>query len=147
MTSVATPTHTATTVRARRAFIVLAAVTSALAGWAVAAPLFGVDLTVHLGNNQPPMTIGPGPVIATALAASLAGWASLTVLERFTVRPRTIWTTTAIIVLLVSFGPLGVADASNAAKATLASLHLIVAAVLIPGLTRPSTSNPHGEHR
>lgn len=149
MTTIATSTQaqTATHERVRRAVTVLAGVASTLAVWAVAALLLGIDLTVKMGHGQPPIVIGFGAVAATSLAASLAGWASLAALERFTSKARTIWTTVAIVVLLVSFVPLAAVDASAAAKVTLASLHLVVATVLVVGLTRPLTGHPHGARR
>lgn len=146
MRTIATPTQLQTMrpTRTRRAVTVLVAVASALAVWAVAVSLLGVDLSIASGHDQPPMLIGFGAVAATSLAASLAGWASLAVLERFNDRARTIWTTTAIVVLLVSLAPVAAVDTSGAATATLALLHLIVATVLILGLTRPLTGTRHG---
>lgn len=146
MRTIATPAQLQTTThtRTRRAVTVLIAVAGVLAVRAVAASLLGVDLSVTTGHGQPPMMIGFGAVAATSLAASLAGWASLATLERFSDRARTIWTSTAIVVLLVSFAPLAAVDASGAATVTLALLHVIVATVLILGLTRPLTGFLHG---
>lgn len=144
MSTIATPTQLHTATRKRRVVTALLAVASALAVWAVAAALLGVDLSVTMGHGQPPMTIGFGAVAATSLAASLAGWAALAVLERFSDHARAIWTTTAIVVLLASFAPLTVVDASGAATTTLALLHVVVAIVLILGLTRPLAGFLHG---
>lgn len=140
--------RTTTHVRIRRAATVLVVVASALAARAVVASLLGVDLTVGMGHGQPPMMIGFGLVAATSLVAALAGWASLAALEWFSRRARAIWITVAIVVLLVSFAPLAALDAAGAAKAALVSMHLVVAAVLILGLTRrPLTSHLNGARR
>jgi Family of unknown function (DUF6069) len=84
-------------------------------------------------------------VIAAVLAA-LAGWGLLALLERFTARPRTIWTAIAVLVGLLSLvGPLStIASTTVANGLSLALMHLAVAAVLIPGLaaTAPSLPRP-----
>ena len=80
-------------------------------------------------------TVGPGAVAAAGLLAGLAAWALLALLERVLARPGRAWTVIAVVVLAVSLaGPLGAAGAAGAA--VLAGLHLVVAAVLVPGLGR-----------
>lgn len=120
--------------RRNRVTAVGAAVAAALVVWVVAAPVLRVDLAVPSGTQT--MQIGVGLVIVNALVAALAGWALLALLERFTSRPRTVWTVVAVLTLLVSFnGPLVAAGAaSTATKLTLAAMHLAVGAVLIPML-------------
>lgn len=125
---------------ARRAVTVFSAVAAAALTWAIAVPLLNTDLTLTIGD-QSPSTVGIGPVIVTSLVATLAGWASLTALERFSSHARAIWTAVATTALLVSFAPLVAAEATTAAKATLALLHVVVATVLIPGLTRQPTAH------
>lgn len=142
----ATPTqlHITNSTRARRIVTVLVAVVGALAVRAIAGPALGVDVSVTTGPGRAPMAIGFGAVTATSLAAALAGWASLAIVERFSDRARTLWATTATVVLLASLVPVAMVEASGAATATLALLHLVVAAVLIPGLTRSLSRFPHG---
>lgn len=61
-------------------------------------------------------------------------------LERFTSHARTVWTTIALITLALSLsGPLS-GGVSTATKMALAGMHLAAAAVLIPMLTRRSSS-------
>jgi hypothetical protein len=79
-------------------------------------------------------------VADTSLVAALAGWGLLALLERFTARPRTIWTAIAVLVGLLSLaGPLSTLASTTAANAlALALMHLAVAAVLIPILAGTS---------
>lgn len=120
-----------------RAFAVTAAVLAALAVWAGAVPLLGVQLLVRtMPGSSNTQTIGAGFVLAVSLLASLLGWSLLAALERLTQRAATIWTVAASVVLLLSLaGPL-TAAVTTGGKLTLVLLHLGVAAVLIPLLRR-----------
>ncbi|MGC5289231.1 DUF6069 family protein [Micromonospora sp. DT231] len=72
-----------------------------------------------------------------ALIASLAGWAMLALLERLLPRTaRRNWTITALAVLLMSFAPVAAPGMDSATRLTLAAMHVAVAAVLIPAMTR-----------
>lgn len=120
-----------------RGLVVVAAGSAALAGWLVTVPLLGVDLRVQPGGG-PVQTVGAATVLVTSLTAALAAWALLALLERSTRRARTTWTVVATLVLLLSVaGPLTSA-VTAAAGFALAALHLLVGAVLIPGLRRTS---------
>ncbi|MEW9531040.1 DUF6069 family protein [Microbispora sp. NPDC049125] len=111
----------------RRLTALLLAPAAALAVWAVADPLLGVDLRVVTGGAT--TRVGPAAVLATAFAAALLGLGLLAALERLTAQARTIWTITAAAVLVVSLaGPLG--GVTTGAKVTLACMHLVVAAAL-----------------
>ncbi len=105
---------------------------AALALWALAGPVAGVAPTVRLDGAVRP--VGPGAVAAASLLAGLAGWALLALLERVLKRPGRTWTVIAVAVLVLSLpGP--ITDAADIASAAiLTGMHLIVAAVLIPGL-------------
>ncbi|WP_205746000.1 DUF6069 family protein [Egibacter rhizosphaerae] len=119
---------------AARALTVGGAVVAALAVWALAVAVIGVELQVEPGTTEPE-TVGPAMVTIASLAAGLAGWGLLALLERLTSRARGVWTATALAALLMSLaGPL--AGVSAAATATLAAMHVAVAAVLVPGLRR-----------
>lgn len=121
--------------RRARALVVLAATGAGLLGWAVAGPIAGIHLAVRLGPTAPVQHIGPGAVVIAALLTGLASWALVAVLERFTAKARTIWTTGALITLVLSLtGPL--AGLTTAATIALIGLHLLVATVLIAGLRR-----------
>jgi hypothetical protein len=115
--------------RRRRLLAVTGATAAALAAWTLTGPVAGIDMTVHSGETV--QAIGPGAVITASLVAGLAAWASLAVLERFVTRPRRTWSAIALTVFVLSLaGPL-VGGVDTASKATLAGLHVIVAAVLI----------------
>ncbi|GAA1579966.1 hypothetical protein GCM10009789_37180 [Kribbella sancticallisti] len=117
--------------------VALAAVAPAVV-WLVA-KVAGADMEVTMGG-QPTMRIGLPLVVITALVVSLAGWAAFSMLRRVTSRARTAWTVLSSIVLLVSFGPVLSAQASTGTALALASMHLAVAAVLIPGLRRATAA-------
>lgn len=120
-----------------RGLAVGAAAGAALVGWLVTVPLLGVDLRVQPGGGAV-QTIGAATVLVVTLVAAVAAWALLALLERLTPRARATWTLVAAGVLLLSLaGPLTGA-VTAAAGFALAALHLLVGAVLIPGLRRTS---------
>ena len=119
----------------QRALVVAAASGAAVVGWTLAVPLLGVDLQVRSGTGGD-QSVGLTAVVAASLTAGALGWALLALLERRTARARTVWTTAAAAVLLLSLlGPLTGARTASAAV-TLLALHCVVAAVLIVGLRR-----------
>src|SRR6266705_1876827 len=132
MTTPAEPTHP--TRRRSRATAVAAAVLAPAAVWLAAVPLLGVDLQVDQPSGRPPAQITLPLVLATALAASLAGWGLLALLERLTRRARAIWTATAVVALVVSFAPLLAPGTPTTSRVVLALMHLSVAGNLIPSL-------------
>jgi hypothetical protein len=138
MTAPAHTTHASpasTTRRRARAIAVLAAVLVPAGIWLVAVPLLGYELRApQLGG--PPAEVSLPLVVVGALAASLLGWGLLALLERRTHRARTIWTVIALTVLVVSFTPLLDPEIATPTRIVLALMHVAVAAVLIPGLTR-----------
>ncbi|MPZ59763.1 MAG: hypothetical protein GEU93_00425 [Propionibacteriales bacterium] len=107
----------------------------------ITVPLLGIELAVAM-NGQSPMTIGLLPVVVSSLVAALAGWAALAGLERLTARARPIWAVIAVLALLVSLVPPVSMGESWSARVALSAMHILVAAVLIPGLPRrgPSVS-------
>lgn len=120
--------------RVRRLFAVMGAAVAAVAVWVLAVPVGGIELTVWMGAGTQP--VGPAAVVLASLAAGLAGWALLAVLERVTAKAGRIWTITALAVLALSLtGPLGSATGS-AATLVLLLMHLVVGAVVVLGLTR-----------
>lgn len=124
--------------RRTRALAVAAATLTALAVWAVAAPLAGADLTVRTGSGT--QEVGPASVVIASVFIGLAGWALLATLERFTTKARTAWTATAVVVLLLSLtGPL-TSGLTAGTTVALATMHLVVAAVLVPILVRSATA-------
>ncbi len=126
----------ATRVSARTAVAaVLGATAAAVAIWAVATAA-GAELTVRFGVGQPIQKVTVINVVVAALVGSLAGWGLLALLRRFTVKARTIWTVTAIVVALFSLGGPLTAIASTGTKVALVAMHLAVATVLIVLLRR-----------
>jgi hypothetical protein len=122
----------------RRIRAVVGAVGLAGAIWTIAVPLLGHRLIVTGGPaGRESLDIGLAPVVVIALLACLAGWAVLALLERLLPRnARRIWTITALAVLLMSFAPLLAPGMDTATRLTLGALHVAVAAVLIPAMTR-----------
>jgi uncharacterized protein DUF6069 len=120
--------------RHRRWVTVVVAMAAGIAAWTVLHPFMGVDLEVRTGGDSV-REVSQLAVALTSLVVGLAGWATLAALERFTRRPRTVWTVVAAAVLTLSLlGPLGAPAAG--AKAGLVVLHLVVGGVLLFGLAR-----------
>ncbi|WP_454197102.1 DUF6069 family protein [Nocardia sp. Marseille-Q1738] len=103
--------------------------------WAAARSL-GVELRVDTRNGQPAQVVGLPLVAGSTLVVSLLASAARKWLDRLTDRAPAAWTLLAATVLLVSLAPLTYIQASGSAKATLALMHLAVAAVLVPLLAR-----------
>ncbi|GAA4415238.1 hypothetical protein GCM10023169_01370 [Georgenia halophila] len=126
-------TTAATAARSSRSHRLGVAIVAGLAGfvvWLIAVPL--LDIEILTGSPDGGSVVGPGAVLVSGIAASLAGWCVLALLERFTARPRRTWTIVALAVLVLSMsGPL-METQSTAAAATLVAMHLAVAAVAIP---------------
>lgn len=118
------------------------AVLAAVAVWALAVHAFGVTLRAP-GTGGAAADIGVGHVVAASAVASLAGWAALALLERWTLRAARIWTGLALGVLVVSLGgPLSGTGISVGNRVALLALHLAVAAVLVPLLSRSARRGP-----
>lgn len=136
----ATALHDALSARRGRARgIAVAAATVAPAVVWAAAGVLGTALAVQM-PGQPTMVIGLPVVLTTALAASLAGWAALALLERLTSRSRAAWTVLAGAALLASLGPIFQTDATAATRLVLVLMHIAVASVLIPALRRTTAA-------
>src|SRR5687767_14391663 len=88
-----------------------AAVAGAVLVWLLAVPVAGMDLLVRPGQGAE-QHVGVASVALVSLLASLLGWGLLAALERlWPRRARTIWTTVALVVLLLSLaGPLTAAS-------------------------------------
>jgi hypothetical protein len=97
------------------------------------AQLAGAELRVK-PSGQAATVVGLPIVVITVLVIGAAAWGLLALLERFTSRAITIWTWTAIVVLLLSFSAPLTAEATTAARGWLIAMHLAVGAILIPML-------------
>ena len=118
-----------------RALCAAGGAAAAAIAWAVEAPLLGIRLTVRFGAMAP-QTVVAGQVVGAAVVAGLLGWLLLAALDRRAARVRTTWTAAALLVLAVSLAvPLAAATTTSAAVG-LVVLHLVVGAVVIPGLAR-----------
>jgi len=122
--------------RSRLAVVGVAAL-AALADWAILGPLAGISLEARQGGTQ---HIGAAAVVVSTVFVALAGWALLAILERRTPRARNIWTVVAAIVCTTSLGSPLTNGIGLGAKLGLASLHLVVGAVVILGLRRTALS-------
>ncbi|MFV2117104.1 DUF6069 family protein [Streptomyces sp. Act-28] len=119
--------------RRRRLRVTTLAALAPVPVWLVAEPLLGHRLRITDGEQA--LNIDAVPVVVAALLASFSGWGLLAALERFGVRrARAIWTGVAGVVLAVSFLPFAGDGMDGGTRASLALMHLVVAAVLIPGL-------------
>ncbi len=88
------------------------------------------------GDEQ---VIGFAPVILVTALVGLAAWGLLALLELITPRAKTIWTTVAVAVFLLSLlGPLG-SGVDGASKLALALLHVGAAGTIIPLMRRSAT--------
>lgn len=127
------PLTTQPTRRLQRLAAVPASILSALILWAIATQAGGVDLrSPAFSATQHPAAVGAGLVAVAAALAALAAWVLLAVLERTSRHPRRAWTTIAVVALVVSLGaPLSGHGIAGADRATLACLHLVVAATVI----------------
>ncbi|WP_149263064.1 DUF6069 family protein [Actinomadura sp. K4S16] len=128
-----------TTARRRgRAITIAAGAAGALVLWAVNDPWAGSALTVHQGDST--RHIGPAAVVGAALAAGLAAWGLLALLERTVRQPARTFRIIALITLPLSLaGPLG-SGADTSSRLALLDMHLTVGAALIIGL-------PHRRNR
>jgi hypothetical protein len=122
-------------VTGRRALTVGTAVVAAVLVWTVAGPIAGADLTVRSGGGTQHVNLVD--VVLATLVAGLVAWGLRALLDKLTRRPGPVWTVSAAIALVLSVvGPLSATHAS--AMAILTLLHLLVAGILIAGLSRPA---------
>jgi len=116
-----------------RVLPIIAAVVGTVVVWLVAHSVLDVALKVKSGDTVQDVSIAS--VIIVTLVVGLLAWALLAVLERVTKAARTVWTTIGVVFFLLSLlGPLGAVGSS--AKLSLACMHLVAAAIIIPGLGR-----------
>jgi len=127
--------------------VVLAAPLGALAVWAVAVPLVGVELAV------PGSTVGPAAIGVCAALVVLAAWPVRTLFARRADRAGLDpcaapvgWRVTCAVILAVSLlGPIGASSAG--AVIALSVVHGVVGAIVVGGLDprrarRASTLSP-----
>lgn len=138
---------------AARAVTVGLTVAAALVTWFIARQLLDIDIHAPAMSGQLPAQITTTKVVASSATAALAAWALLAVLERITHDALPIWRFTAAGVFLLSLlPPLTGQGISTASRTALTILHVGVAGILIPGLSRTArgasptqTATPHQE--
>ena len=123
-----------------RALVVVAAIVAPVLLWSLITYAFSQDITVpESPGSDIRHKLEFAPVLVTAVAAVLAGWGLLALLERLVPkRALTIWTTIALIVLV---GTLPYMPGFTITERLLLGLvHLVLAGILILGLRRTSTA-------
>jgi hypothetical protein len=128
-----TKTTRETTNTQARFALVASAVISTMLVWLVAA-LLGLEASVTMNGTV--QSISGISVALTATVAGLGAWTVKAILDRLLRNPTPVWMTISVAVGLLSLaGPLTMATAP-AASAVLVVMHLVPAAILIPGLAR-----------
>ncbi len=122
-----------------RLAVVGVTVAAALAVWAILSPLAGLTLDAQQGGR---MHIGAASVFFASAAIAFAAWGLLAILERRTINARTVWTVVAGITCITSLSSPVFNGIGLGAKLGLASLHLVVGAVVIVGFRRTALSAP-----
>src|SRR4051812_4434589 len=89
------------------------------------------------GATEAHQFIVPEIAVFTAFFA-LLGWGSLALLERVTHHAKVVWTMLAGTVLVLSYVPIGIEQATPATKAMLTVIHTVVAVALVPMLRTPA---------
>jgi uncharacterized membrane protein YtjA (UPF0391 family) len=132
MTNVATEERAVVRVRRTEDLAVVGlAVAAAGATWVAWTQVLGVTLEAPMGGQV--RDVGLVSVLVSALVSCAAGAGLLRLLEARTTRGPRIWTVVAVVACLLSFGGPSTAP-TTAAMTGLASLHVVLALVLVLGL-------------
>ncbi|WUH96303.1 DUF6069 family protein [Spirillospora sp. NBC_00431] len=118
-----------------------AAVAGAVAASTVlylAASAAGVDFLLTDPGKTEAYHLKAFDIVLVSLVSALLGWAAMAALERFTRHARTIWSVLAGTVLVLSFVPIGIEEATASTRVLLTIIHLAVAVALLPLLRRPA---------
>ena len=121
-----------------RALVTVAAVLTAALVYLLFVRVGGYELRVPeapASSVSRPMEFGE--MVGAATIACLAGWAFLSVLERFTPKALTIWTVVAVLVYLGTLPYLPGFRVMD--RVIIVLMHTALAAVLILGLRRTAT--------
>lgn len=134
-----TSSPTSSPTAGRRGLTVAVATLAALTVWAIATGGLDLDLVVGPGTSSA-QTVGAVAVIVTSLAAGLAGWGVLALLERYAAaRALRIWQVGAVLAFLVSLVPiLAPGTTDGATRTCLFLLHAVVTSAVVIGMTRSS---------
>ncbi len=127
-----------------RVGLIAAAVICTTLVWLIA-ELIGLDVSVRMDGVVQAIS-GITVAVSTGIA-SLGAWAVKAAMERLFRHPTSWWVTISIALGVVSLaGPLTMAT-SAIASAILVVMHVIPAAILIPGLTLTGPQAAHGIRR
>ena len=118
--------------RVRRALGLVVTLLIALATWTVGS-LAGADywITDSMGSVRIDLVV----VTQVTLVVGLVGWATLALLERVTSRGTAIWTVLALVVLVASYIPVFLVEATTSTRIALLAVHTAVG-VLIAAFRR-----------
>lgn len=134
-------TASARPVRSRRlqrlALVVGAGVTNAVIF--LVARAAGTDFTItDPGPAGKAHTFAAPEIAVITVICALAGWLTLAALERWTRRPRAIWSGLALAVVLLSLVPIGIEQATTSTRIMLGVIHAMAAVALLPMLRSSS---------
>ena len=122
-----------------RPLAVALGVLTALAVWTLSELVFGVDVRQPAFGPGVPQDLTAGPIVVASVAAGLAAWLTLALLERRTRHARAAWVALATLVLAASLGaPLSGRGIDEQSRLVLTLLHLTVGTLLIILLARTS---------
>ncbi|MFA1548117.1 DUF6069 family protein [Actinomadura chokoriensis] len=124
-------------VRRVRAAAVGAAVAANVALY-LAASAAGTDFLLTDPGKTESHHLIVAEIAVFTLVFGLLGWGAMALLERLTRHARVVWSVLAAAVLVLSFVPIGLEQASTATRAMLTLIHIVVAVALLPLLRRPA---------
>lgn len=78
--------------------------------------------------------------IVATVAAGMAGWVVIALLERYSSSARAVWIALTLVVLVLSIVPIFWTAATLSTQLMLTALHCVAAAVLIPALPQRRTT-------
>lgn len=126
--------------RRNSALAAIGAMTVATLTWVLAVQVAGVALRARMGPEV--VTIDAVQACVGALVPTMFGLGAMGVLRSRSRRPRTMWTRLAVTVAILSLGSPLMSATNAAAGAVLVSMHLLVAAVVIPLVRSTATDEP-----
>jgi peptidoglycan/LPS O-acetylase OafA/YrhL len=123
--------------RAGRVAVIAIAATATGLAWLLGR-LAHVDYVVDTPIGARKITLAL--TIVATVAAGIAGWVLIAVLERYTSSPRGVWIALTLVVLALSIVPVFSTTANLGTQLMLTALHCVAAAVLIPSLPQKHTT-------
>jgi hypothetical protein len=147
MTTITAPTTAPTRTRSaavtdaarRRLFRVSTVAGAAVinAGIFAVARAAGTDFTItDPGEGKIPHTFVAVEIAMVTVVLGLLGWITLAVLERWIRRPQRTWSILAAVIVVLSFVPIGIEQATSSTRIGLAVIHVTVALTLLPLLRK-----------